>query len=183
MRSGTGHIAVQLLGFVLLALALVACGGTLQPTPEPIPDVDAAVEARLKEERAVEATAQAAPQVVPAPALELARSPGAWGTLEDVQHALDKHTLSKEDVQLFPDMMGATGGGKYSVDPGGYQLEIYVYGEKDNIQSATRMIGAFAEVGDYIVERNVLLYVLYDDKVGEELASTYLNELVADLRD
>lgn len=58
------HIAVQVLGFVLLAVVKAACGAetpqsTSVLTSAPTPDVEATVQARLKEKRAIEATAEA----------------------------------------------------------------------------------------------------------------------------
>ena len=83
MRRGIRHTAVLILGCVLLAVALAACGGgpesTLAPavvsTPAPTPDIEATVQARLSKERSaeamakamVEATAQAVPTATPIP--------------------------------------------------------------------------------------------------------------------
>ena len=63
MVTGMRHTAVLVLGFVLLAVVMAACGGeTPESTPvltsAPTPDVEATVQARLKEERATEARAQ-----------------------------------------------------------------------------------------------------------------------------
>ena len=44
MRTDIRHVAVLVLGFVLVTL-MVACGGTPQPTPTPALDVEATVEA------------------------------------------------------------------------------------------------------------------------------------------
>ena len=65
MQGGMRHKALLVLGFMLFAVALAACGGT----PKPTPDIEARVEARVAEERAkaaeasveaiVEATVQA----------------------------------------------------------------------------------------------------------------------------
>jgi tetratricopeptide (TPR) repeat protein/S1-C subfamily serine protease len=68
MLTGMGHTAVPVLGFVLLALVM-ACGDT-----QPLPDIEATVQARLNDERAAEATAEArdelakADATIPAPA-------------------------------------------------------------------------------------------------------------------
>jgi type II secretory pathway component PulM len=51
--------ALLVLGFVLVAVVM-ACGGT----PEPAVDVEATVQARLKEERAAEATVEAKAQAM-----------------------------------------------------------------------------------------------------------------------
>jgi len=83
MLTGIRHTAVLVLGCLLLALALSACGGTPQPTPVPTPDIEATVEARIEERQAedaaleakveamakamVEATAQAVPTATPLP--------------------------------------------------------------------------------------------------------------------
>ena len=70
MLARMRHSTVLLLGCVLLALALAACGDTLEPTP----DIEAIVQARLNEERAAESTAEArvelakAAPTIPAPA-------------------------------------------------------------------------------------------------------------------
>jgi hypothetical protein len=65
------HMAVLVLGCLLVMLALAACGGgTPKPTPAPAvvstpaptPDIEATVEARLNEERAIEATVEARAQ-------------------------------------------------------------------------------------------------------------------------
>ena len=70
MRGGVKHRALVALGCVLLALAIAACGDT----PKPTPDIEATVQARLNEERAVEATVEArvelakAAPTIPAPA-------------------------------------------------------------------------------------------------------------------
>ena len=84
------HEGKLTLAWALLVVCVVACGGTLQPTsallptPAPTPNIEATVEARVTEERAieatieakaeakakvmVEATAQAAPTPTPIPA-------------------------------------------------------------------------------------------------------------------
>ena len=84
------HEGKLALAWALLAVCVVACGGTQQatsallPTPAPTPNIEATVEARVTEERAieatieakaeakakvmVEATAQAAPTPTPIPA-------------------------------------------------------------------------------------------------------------------
>ena len=49
-----------MLGSALLALALAACGDT----PEPTPDIEATVQARLNEERAAVATVEAQAQIL-----------------------------------------------------------------------------------------------------------------------
>ena len=59
MLSGMRHTAVLVLGCLLLAV-VIACGGT----PEPAVDVEATVQARLKEERAAEATVEAKAQAM-----------------------------------------------------------------------------------------------------------------------
>ena len=68
MPVGMRHTAVLILGFVL-AVMVMACGGT-----QPLPDIEATVQARPNEESAAEATiearvelAKAAP-TIPAPA-------------------------------------------------------------------------------------------------------------------
>ena len=74
MLTGIRHTTVLVLGFILLALALAACSGTPDSTPVPIPDIEATVQARLNEERAVEAIVEArvelakAAPTIPAPA-------------------------------------------------------------------------------------------------------------------
>ena len=45
--------------YAAFTLLLVTCGGTAQPTPAPTPDIEAIVQARLMEERAVVATVEA----------------------------------------------------------------------------------------------------------------------------
>ena len=45
-------------------LALASYSGTLESTPAPTPDIEAIVQARLKEERAAEATVEAKAQAV-----------------------------------------------------------------------------------------------------------------------
>ena len=52
---------------LMLMLWTVACGGAQQPTPSATLDVEATVQARLTEERAIEATAQAVPTNSPVP--------------------------------------------------------------------------------------------------------------------
>ena len=64
MQGGMRHKAVLVLGCVLLTLALASCGGTPESTPAPTPDIEAVVQARLKEERAAEATVEAKAQAV-----------------------------------------------------------------------------------------------------------------------
>jgi len=54
MRDGMRHQAVLVLGFVLLA-PMMACGDT----PEPLPEIDATLAARVVEERVAEATVEA----------------------------------------------------------------------------------------------------------------------------
>ena len=69
MVTGIRHTAVLVLGCVLLAVMLAACGDS-----QPLPDIEATVQARLNEERAAEATTEArdelakADATVPAPA-------------------------------------------------------------------------------------------------------------------
>jgi hypothetical protein len=65
MLTGIRHKAVLVLGSVLLALTLPACGvtgrgsGVPDSTLAPTPDTEATVQARLNEERAAEATVEA----------------------------------------------------------------------------------------------------------------------------
>ena len=59
--TGIRHTAVLVLGCLLLALALSACGGT----PEPAADIDATVEARVQ--AVAKATALSIPTVTPVP--------------------------------------------------------------------------------------------------------------------
>ena len=58
MPTGMRHKAVLVLGFALGTL-VVACGGT-----QPLPDIEATVQARLTEERAIEATVEAKAQAM-----------------------------------------------------------------------------------------------------------------------
>ena len=63
MLSGMRHTAVLVLGFVLVALVM-ACGDPATiPTgvsiPEPTPDIEATVEAKVEEGLRVEATVEA----------------------------------------------------------------------------------------------------------------------------
>ena len=58
MLARMRHPAVLVLGFALLTL-VVACGGT-----QPLPDIEATVQARLNEERAAEGTVEARAQVL-----------------------------------------------------------------------------------------------------------------------
>jgi tetratricopeptide (TPR) repeat protein len=58
------HKALLVLGCVLLALALAACGGTPDSTPAPTPDTEATVQAKLNEERVAEATVEARAQAM-----------------------------------------------------------------------------------------------------------------------
>jgi len=53
-----------ILGCVLVAVALTACGDAPDSAPEPTPDIEATVQARLNEERATEATIEAKAQVM-----------------------------------------------------------------------------------------------------------------------
>ena len=70
MPAGMRYTVELVLGCVLVAVALAACGDT----PKPTPDIEATVQARLNEERAVEATVEAmvelakAAPTIPAPA-------------------------------------------------------------------------------------------------------------------
>ena len=64
MRGGIRHKVAIALGCVLLALALAACGGTPDSTLAPTPDTEATVQARLNEERAIEATVEAKAQAM-----------------------------------------------------------------------------------------------------------------------
>ena len=55
MPAGIGHKTLVFLGFMLLALGLVACGDTPEPEPDTAPvtevaqaSIDATVEARLE---------------------------------------------------------------------------------------------------------------------------------------
>ena len=84
MVTGIRHTAVLVLGCVLLALALSACGGTPQPTPAPTPDIEATVEARV-ETRVAEERAEA-----------------TEATVEAVVEATVQAVLTEDNV-LFPD--------------------------------------------------------------------------------
>ena len=48
----------------MVVLALASYSGTLESTPAPTPGIEAIVQARLKEERAAEATVEAKAQAV-----------------------------------------------------------------------------------------------------------------------
>ena len=58
------HKAVLVRGYVLVAVAIAACGSTPDPTPAPTPDTEATVQARLNEERSTEATVEARAQAM-----------------------------------------------------------------------------------------------------------------------
>jgi len=52
MLASIRHKALLVLGIALLAVVMAACdGGAPMSSPEPTPDIEATVEARLKEER------------------------------------------------------------------------------------------------------------------------------------
>ena len=58
MLTGIRHNTAAL-GFVLFAVVLSACGGTQQSAPSPVLDLEATVQSRLAEERAIEASVEA----------------------------------------------------------------------------------------------------------------------------
>ena len=104
MRSGMIHKAVLVLGYVLVAVAIAACGSTPDPTPAPTPDTEATVQARLNEERATEATvearAQAMAKKILGSILGVASIPNRWLNRLELRDTIDVisrdlHSISK----------------------------------------------------------------------------------------
>ena len=71
MRGRMKYKAVLALVYALVALSVSTCGGTPQSIPEPIPDIGATAQARLKEEREAEATVEANAQVIEGSVIEV----------------------------------------------------------------------------------------------------------------
>jgi len=83
MVTGIRHTAVLVLGCLLVAVALAACGDTPEPatvavsTSEPPPDIGATVEARIREERAAEVTVEPKAQAIAKAMVEATATPVA----------------------------------------------------------------------------------------------------------
>ena len=71
MRGRMKYKAVLALVYALVALSVSTCGGAPQSISEPIPDIGATAQARLKEEREAEATVEANAQVIEGSVIEV----------------------------------------------------------------------------------------------------------------
>ncbi len=59
-------------------------------------------------------------------------APQPFESVPQAISTLEKHTLTNEVVLLYQ-LIGAFGGIKYDVAPGGYQVEVYVYGNPGQV--------------------------------------------------
>ena len=104
-----------------------------------------------------------------------------WKTVVDVVSALDKHTLSNKTEKAYA-IVHAADGASYDVNPGGYELEFYVYKSKDDIpkgiEAMKAVLAGFGLEGALgeVVEGNVLL-------LASEVEETQIERLLAHLRD
>ena len=112
-----------------------------------------------------------------------------WKTVDDVVSALDKHTLSDKQGKFFQ-MLHATDGASYDVNPDGYNLEFYVYENKDDIPKGIAALQSIMEdwggLQGEVVEKNILLIARAWNSSGfleGSIDETLLERLLADLRD
>lgn len=59
-------------------------------------------------------------------------TPQPFESVPQAISTLDEHILTNE-VELFYQLIGALGGFKYDVEPFGYQVEVYVYRNPDEV--------------------------------------------------
>lgn len=96
-------------------------------------------------------------------------------TTQELVKRLDKHQLSGESVPLFV-IVQAYDGRKYSVEPGGYRLEIYLYQDRGSVDHWAENVRRMDSNAQALTYRNALLILHTADSDASRL-------LLADLRD
>ena len=110
-----------------------------------------------------------------------------FADVDEVVASLDRHTVYDPSEPLYA-LIGAYHGMKYSMEPGPFRIEIYVYKDKGRMSQEAReaedQAAEFKSTEDTIVrtESNVLL-LMYHAHDGDPPAAADMDRLVADLRD